>query len=261
LIEPWSRILGANAPKENIMTVSLLSERVEPAKAYASMRYDWRQQLSGRAPDREANESFVSIVTSLLTLLFAKHRRTGEHSIKTARLAGAVARRCGLTEEETRRTKTGALLHDIGKLEVPEALLYKTTGLTTEEVNVMRRHVDDGARVLAAVPRMDAMRAMVRHHHERWDGGGYPAHLRGLDIPLGARIIAVVDAYDAMTSDRPYRRRLSPLIALERLRDGAGTQFDPSVVSELVEHLASGEHAPHERVSDFELPDDFFPAE
>ncbi len=142
--------------------------------------------MTGRTPDGEANESFVSTVRSLLTLLFAKDRRTGEHSEKTVRLAEAAARRCGLAEEETERIKIGALLYDIGKLEVPNAVLDKTACLTKEEVNVVRRHVDDGARVLASIPRMDAMRAMVRHHHERWDGGGYPGCLRGEEIPLGA---------------------------------------------------------------------------
>ncbi|MGH9902579.1 MAG: HD-GYP domain-containing protein, partial [Pyrinomonadaceae bacterium] len=194
-----------------------------------------------RLLELEARRSFVATAKTLITLLFAKDSYTGEHSKKTARLAEAVALRCGLSEEAALYVKLGALLHDVGKIGVPEEVLRKPTGLTDEETAIMRRHVHHGEQALSGVPHMEAVRAMVMHHHEWWDGGGYPAGLCGEEIPLGARIIGVVDAYDAMTSDRPYRKRLPREVAVERLRAAAGTQFDPVVVGKLFEYLDARE--------------------
>jgi putative two-component system response regulator len=191
-----------------------------------------------RLLELEAKRSFSSMVRTLLTLLFAKDSYTGQHCKTVSRLAEGLALHCGLSEEEAMNIKLGALLHDVGKIGVPEGVLCKPGCLTLEEMAVMRRHVYHGEQALAGVPRMETLRAMVLHHHEWWNGEGYPAGLCGEEIPLGARIIAVVDAYDAMVSDRPYRDALSQSIALERLQAGAGTQFDPTLVGRLFDYLA-----------------------
>ena len=192
-----------------------------------------------RVLELAVRQSFISTARMLVTLLFAKDSCTGEHSKNVAGLSEAVALRCGLSEVEVMSVKLGALLHDVGKIGVPEEILRKPSGLTPEETEVMRLHVHHGEQALAGVPHMESVRAMVLHHHEWWNGAGYPVGLSGEEIPLGARIIAVADAYDAMTSDRAYRRRLPQSVAVERLLTGAGTQFDPVLVGKLFEHLSA----------------------
>jgi putative two-component system response regulator len=195
-----------------------------------------------RVLELEARRAFVATVRTLVNLLFAKDACTGQHSQAVALLAEGVALQCGLTEEQAMYVKLGALLHDVGKLVVPEAVLCKPDALTRDEVDVMRRHVYHGEQALMGVPHMEHVRAMVSHHHEWWNGEGYPHGLAGEAISLGARIIAVADAYDAITSDRPYRARLPHAVAVERLRNGAGTQFDPVIVSALFDYLSNRGH-------------------
>lgn len=190
-----------------------------------------------RILEAEASRSFVATVRALISLLSAKDNYTGEHSNMTADLAEALARHCQLSAAEVMNVKLGALLHDIGKIGVPECILCKPGSLTPEETVLMRRHVDYGEQVLKDVPHMEAVRGIVKYHHEWWDGSGYQCGLKGEAIPFGARLVAVADAYDAMTSDRPYRRRLSRDTAIERLRADSGTQFDPDIVEELVKCL------------------------
>lgn len=190
-----------------------------------------------RVLEAESRQSFVSTVRALISLLAIKDNYTGEHSNMTANYAEAISLRLGLSGEEVTHIKLGALLHDVGKIGVPECILCKAGRLTAEETIIMRRHVDHGEQVLEGVPHMDAVRAIVKHHHEWWNGCGYPSGLRGNEIPIGARIVAVADAYDAMTSDRPYRQHLSQAIAVERLQRASGTQFDEQVVRGFVETL------------------------
>ena len=190
-----------------------------------------------RRLEAQARQSFIATVRTLIMLLFAKDPYTGEHSNMTAELAGSVALYCGLPETEVTPIKLGALLHDVGKIGVPECVLCKPAGLTAGETHLMRRHVHYGEQALCGIPNMETVCAIVKHHHEWWDGGGYPSGLRGEESPLGARIIAVVDAFDAMTSDRPYRKRLPQTMAVERLQRGAGTQFDPVIVEKFVGNL------------------------
>jgi ribonuclease P protein subunit RPR2 len=125
----------------------------------------------------------------------------------------------------------GFLLHDIGKLAVPDAILNKTGALTDEEWELMRGHPEAGVRILSPIPFLGRAIDVVRHHHERWDGSGYPAGLAGESIPMWARIFAVVDAVDAMTSDRPYRDALPLEVAHQELKKGVGTQFDSICVA------------------------------
>ncbi|HZS10276.1 MAG TPA: HD domain-containing phosphohydrolase [Blastocatellia bacterium] len=193
-----------------------------------------------RLLEHELQETFTSIVRSLISLLAAKDPYTGEHSGAVLTLAERLARKCGLNDEEVFEVKIAALLHDIGKIGVPESILRKPERLTPEEKAEMDKHVIYGHHALANIPKLSRVREMVYHHHEWWDGRGYPNHLTGENIHIGGRIVAVVDAFDAMTSDRPYRRGMEYRIALERLRAGSGTQFDPYVVDQFSLCIAEG---------------------
>ena len=136
----------------------------------------------------------------------------------------------GLDPKALKRLELGALFHDIGKIGIPEAILSKPGPLTAEERKVVELHPELGERILAPIERLARSAPIVRHCHERWDGSGYPNGLAGEEIPLESRVILVCDAYHAMTTDRPYRPRLPVEEACRRLREAAGTQFDPHVV-------------------------------
>jgi putative two-component system response regulator len=192
-----------------------------------------------RALEIESRQSFGATVRALVSLLSIKDSYTGEHSSMTSDLAEKIAIGFNLSETEVMNIKLGGLLHDIGKIGVPECVLCKPGHLTPEELIVMRQHVHYGEHALEGVPHMETVRTIVRQHHEWWNGGGYPEGLKGEEILFATRIVAVADAYDAMTSDRPYRRRLSQATAVERLRAAAGFQFDPVVVEKLVECLST----------------------
>ena len=152
------------------------------------------------------------------------------HLSGVAELAVDVARRLGMDGEELDEVSRAAELHDVGKIAVPEAILRKPGPLDDEEWAFMRRHTVIGERILSAAPALVPVAKLVRSSHERWDGDGYPDGLAGEAIPLGARVVAACDAYDAMTTDRPYRPAMPIADALAEMRRCAGTQFDPRVV-------------------------------
>jgi len=189
----------------------------------------------GRLPSPEPSRGAIG---ALALALSERDRGTGEHAEKVVALAGAVARRLGIDSEDVERIAAAALLHDIGKVAVPDSILSKPGALNDEEWQVMRGHTIVGERILRAVPGLGPVARIVRHGHERLDGTGYPDGLRGEEIPVGSRIVLVCDAYDAMTSDRPYRKALSHAAAAAELRAGAGTQFDPRVVDALLQYLS-----------------------
>jgi HD-GYP domain-containing protein (c-di-GMP phosphodiesterase class II) len=162
---------------------------------------------------------------------------TGTHSEEVVRLAQRVGERLGLTDSALSELAIAARLHDVGKIGVPDAVLLKEGPLEGAEWEIMRRHPEWGAQLVSRVPGLNRVARIVRHAHERWDGLGYPDRLRFVDIPLESRIIFACDAYDAMTSDRPYREALRPWTAVNELREGAGGQFDPDVVDVLVNEL------------------------
>jgi HD-GYP domain-containing protein (c-di-GMP phosphodiesterase class II) len=159
---------------------------------------------------------------------------TGAHSEDVVRLARTVGERMGLAQEQLGELQFAARLHDVGKIGVPDVVLRKDGPLEGAEWEIMRQHPAWGADMLCRVPGLKRISRIVRHAHERWDGDGYPDRLRRDDIPLASRIIFACDAYNAMTSDRPYRDALLPWIAVSELREGAGGQFDPDVVDALV---------------------------
>ncbi len=181
--------------------------------------------------NEELQETHSSILLSLTSLLSVKDTYTGEHSGAVLNFCEIVAQKLGMADDEVSDVKLAALLHDIGKIGVPEEILKKPSRLTPEERSEMDKHVLHGYRALQGLPRLKRVSDIVLRHHEWWDGGGYPGKIAGQEIPLGARIISVVDAYDAMTSDRPYRKGMSSDIAVERLWQSSGTQFDPQVVN------------------------------
>jgi diguanylate cyclase (GGDEF)-like protein len=175
---------------------------------------------------------------SLSNALEAKDGYTGAHAQEVSALAVSVARRLGLTGETLQAVELGALLHDIGKIRVPESILNKPGSLTAKEWKVMRTHPEAGERILAPIASLADVLPIVRGSHERWDGGGYPDGLGGDAIPIGARIVAVCDAFRAMVEPRPYRPALPRETALEELAANAGSQFDPACVEALLAVLA-----------------------
>ena len=189
------------------------------------------------AGDRAAR---LHAAASLARAVDARDVYTGSHSQRVAQLAVRIAARIGLPRDELEFTRLAASLHDLGKLALPEDLLRKPAPLTEPERLVLQRHAEIGFRMLESLG-IGPVAESVLHHHERWDGTGYPDRLAGTDIPLGARIIFVADAFDAMTSDRLYRRRRTRGEALAEIVRCAGTQFDPSVVRALEAELAPEE--------------------
>ena len=164
----------------------------------------------------------------LLRALAERHPDLDGHSCDVALLAETTAQRLGLETEDVEAVRQAAQLHDIGKVAIPEAILHKPGALDDDEWAFMRRHSEIGERIIGEAPALSRVAAMVRASHERFDGGGYPDGLRGEDIPLGARIVAVCDAFDAMITERPYSAALTPEEAERELRDCSGTQFDPA---------------------------------
>jgi putative nucleotidyltransferase with HDIG domain len=160
------------------------------------------------------------------------------HSSRVTVFAQAMARRIGLDKERVSILRQGALLHDVGKLAVPSSVLLKRGPLTEAEVGQMRRHPAAGARMLETLGAPTTILPVVLHHHERWDGAGYPTGRRGEEIPLEARVLCIVDSFDAMTSTRPYRAPRRPDDAWDELQRCAGTQFDPELVQAFAEAWA-----------------------
>jgi len=189
-------------------------------------------------------QTYLGTAAALAAALEARDLYTADHARSIAELAVAVGRRLGLADGDVHDLRYGAIFHDIGKIAVPDAILTKPAPLDAEELEVVRRHPLVGEQILAPVPFLSGVRRIVRHDHERWDGAGYPDGLRGQEIPLGARIVLVVDAFQAMTSDRPYRRALDADTARAELLTGAGSQFDAQVVEALLAELDAGALTP-----------------
>ncbi len=177
------------------------------------------------------------VVAALASALQERDQYTGDHSESVVDVAGRVAESLAMDEDSISRLRTAALLHDIGKVGVPDDILHKPGPLDEREWEIMRQHPVIGERILRAIPGLGSVAKIVRHEHERWDGKGYPDELSGEEIPIGARIILACDAYHAMTSDRPYRAAMSHTDAVAELTRNAGTQFDPNVAEALVGYL------------------------
>lgn len=175
-------------------------------------------------------QSYRATLEALLAALNIRDTETEGHSERVAAYTMAMARRLNLSAEELRAIELGALLHDIGKIGVPDSILYKPGPLTAEEWAIMKQHPVIGYQMCMKIDALRPAAPIVLHHHERWDGQGYPHGLAGDAIPLGARIFAIADTLDAMTSDRPYRKALSFTEAREEILRCSGKQFDPAMV-------------------------------
>ncbi|MCY0885490.1 MAG: HD-GYP domain-containing protein [Firmicutes bacterium] len=204
-------------------------------------------------------------IKALLAGIDARDRYTYGHSVRVSRYALLLARQLKLPEDLTESIVHSALLHDLGKLGMPDEVLYKPVRLNSEELKTVRRHPVQGSAILLQAQVFPCVKDGILHHHERWDGQGYPSGLRSEEIPLSARVIAVADAYDAMTTDRPYRKALTHEQAVEEIRRMAGIQFDPKVseaflavadrVRQLAAHLARrGDPFPGDVVEDLGDP-------
>jgi len=224
-------------------TPALLVGEAKLAVGFAKSLGGNQIQLAQGLPEPTANmnnvfhlsgSSRAAVVRSLAAAVDVRDRYTHSHSQFVSELAAATARRVGLPEVEVERVQVGALLHDVGKIGVPDTVLSKQSALSSEDWASIRAHPALGKTILEQAPELREVVPLVLHHQERFDGSGYPWHLQGEAIPLGARIIAATDAYHAIRSDRPYRSGRSHSEAVLELQRCAGTQFDPSVVKAFV---------------------------
>jgi diguanylate cyclase (GGDEF)-like protein/putative nucleotidyltransferase with HDIG domain len=218
----------------------------EQLLATAGARVDVARSLGGgRAAASDAAETADQreaaaqgdVIAALAEALLERDRYTGEHSESVVDLVESVARGLALSGSEVDHVKAAALLHDIGKVAIPDDVLNKPGPLDDDEWKVMREHPVIGERILRAIPGMGPIARIVRHEHESFDGSGYPDGVSGDAIPIGARIILACDAYHAMTSDRPYRKGMSHAEAVRELAEHAGSQFDPRVTEVLIGSL------------------------
>ena len=186
-----------------------------------------------RQSAQELRDSYVATVRALANAVEARDAYTGKHAERVAAYGLVLARALGASIADDPHIEFGFLLHDVGKVAVPDAILFKPNPLDAVERTLMERHAAIGWEILRGVEWLGEAKLVVRHHHERWDGGGYPDGLVGEAIPLSARVFAVADTLDALTTDRPYRPASSFAEARSTIADGAGTQFDPAVVTAL----------------------------
>ena len=253
-IAAWVFPLSASAQVRLAVSIGLCSypqdgmsppemiEAAQKALGFAKAMGGNQVQLARDLPSRESAGNVVSlphsgreaIVRSLAAAVDVRDGYTREHSHLVSDLSAAIARRIGLPSSDVARISVGALLHDVGKIGVPDAILTKDGDLSPQEWECIREHPELGRRILEQAPELLDVMPLVFHHQERWDGTGYPQQLRGEDIPLGARIIAAADAYHAIRSDRPYRIGRTHREAMRELRRCSGEQFDPRVVEALL---------------------------
>jgi len=193
---------------------------------------------------RENHELFINSIRALAAAIDAKDPYTRGHSERVARYSSLVAKEMDLSPEDVRRARLSALLHDVGKIGIDDRILRKPTALTEEEFEIMKSHPVKGAAIMEVIPQLRDVIPGMKHHHERWEGGGYPDGLAGEEIPLQARIVSVADTFDAMTTTRPYQRPMDVRFVFQRLRDLAGNRFDPAVVEALIRSYEKGELVP-----------------
>ena len=197
---------------------------------------EYQQHLEDKVTEQteKIRASFFSAVTSLAVALEAKDEYTHGHSGKVAELAAVLSEAIGLSRESINEIKLAGLIHDIGKIGVKESVLNKPSRLTEDEFRHIQNHPVTGERILSPIASGDEILQLIRHHHERYDGTGYPDKLKGNQIPLYARIIAIADAFEAMTSKRPYRNAMDKKEACVEIERGKGTQFDPEIADALL---------------------------
>lgn len=191
-----------------------------------------------QASNQELRDSYETTLEGWSHALDLRDKETEGHTLRVTELTLHIAKAMGFSAEQLVHVRRGALLHDIGKMGVPDYILHKAGPLTEAEWESMKRHPGYAFELLSPIKYLEGALDIPHHHHEKWDGTGYPNGLKGEDIPLAARIFAVVDVYDALTSDRPYRESWSKARALEYIRSEAGRHFDPAVVDIFLKELA-----------------------
>jgi ribonuclease P protein subunit RPR2 len=203
--------------------------REQQLERYADdLRESFRREQGSR---QELERSYVATVRALCNAVEARDAYTGRHAERVAAYGMAIARAAEAPFAGDSEVEFGFLLHDIGKVAMPDSILWKPEPLTSDERTLMERHPVVGWEILREVSFLDQAKLVVRHHHERWDGTGYPDHLAGETIPLTARVFSVADTLDALTTLRPYRRPSSIADAKAIIAEASGTQFDPDVVA------------------------------
>jgi len=221
VIEAINKKMG-KFKREDLETISLISSSAAIALQNAFLY-------------KELEDLFKGTIRSLASAVEAKDPYTSGHVERVTEFSVELARRIGMREEELKDVELAAILHDIGKIAIPDSILKKPGRLTEEEYEIIKTHVYHGARILTPIPGMKGVIPAVLYHHERWDGKGYPMKLAGKDIPLIARVIAVTDSFDAMNSDRPYRKRMPSHLIEKELVENAGKQFDPHLIDVFLE--------------------------
>jgi HD-GYP domain-containing protein (c-di-GMP phosphodiesterase class II) len=216
-------------------------------RLFAGLAHQSKLAIESAEHYRGLERTFLSTVASLANALEANDAYTSSHARWITDMALLVGRRLGLERDTLKRLELAALFHDIGKIGIPSEILKKPGPLTDEERVIVESHPELGERILAPIDRLADVKQIVRACHERWDGLGYPDGRAGEEIPVEARIVLVCDAFHAMVTDRPYRAALAVDEALGRLRESAGTQFDPIVVDAFAELCLAGELPPLER--------------
>lgn len=198
------------------------------------------KELERRKIKEDLDRMFIEVVKSFSSALDARDKYTVDHSKRISSSARLIAERLNLNDEEKENLILGALLHDIGKIGISDSILGKPSRLTPEEFDKVKQHPLISERILKPIDALKGSLRIIRHHHERYDGLGYPDGLRGRRIPLGARILAVCDSYDAMVSERPYRSAMSIQMALEELMNQSGAQFDPQIAGIMIDLVGKG---------------------
>ena len=233
LVVPAALLLEPTPPA-SLLRVLLCSTIVGLLAAQAGyMVSRWSLQATMESRLHEERNAIIATITSLVSALEARDPNTGNHSSRVAKLGVRVGREMGLNQAQLYEIHLGGLLHDVGKIGIPDSILLKPGGLTSEEYAIMKTHSALGARILAGIPGLEAVSEIVLCHHEMPDGRGYPRALKGEEIPLGARIVAVCDTYISMAENRPYRQGRSLDKVMREIRRVAGRQLDPQVVDTL----------------------------
>jgi putative nucleotidyltransferase with HDIG domain len=219
---------------QNFANMQTLANQAAIALERSILLSESRQQAKQlEAAYAELEITYDRTLTALMSALDARDRETEGHSIRVSKLACLLGEELGLNGPHLKALERGALLHDIGKIGISDAILHKPDKLTEDDWRTMRIHPDIGARIVEGIPFLQDTLPVIRYHHERWDGSGYPLGLKAEDIPFHARVFAVADVFDALTSNRSYREKSSPEEALEYMREQAGCLFDPVIVEAL----------------------------
>ncbi len=229
--------LWMNIPEsrgQNFANLQTLANQAAIALERATLLAEWRRQAKQLEEAlSELELTYDRTLTSLMSALDARDRETEGHSVRVSRLACMLGRELGMSEKQIKSLERGALLHDIGKIGISDTILHKPDKLTDDEWKIMRVHPEIGARIVEGIPFLQETVSVIRYHHERWDGSGYPVGLREREIPTQARIFAVADVFDALTSRRRYREKSSAEDALRFLEKHSGVLFDPDIVRAL----------------------------